>query len=301
MVADRGGGGRELGGRDLRGREISGREACAIVYPELHTRLTAWWLVHAWRSLDMLDAGLSAVYDRNLTIGALTARGALEQAGCLVSEAIKISHAWETFKARESNIDQNTHAVSVRQSLSPVLAEAIFGTRTGASKVVAPNVLTYIKVLAKKSGEPDVAAWYSWLSDAAHPAAGARMMMGSQPLGHESGAVMTRYYSRGPLELRPMLSFEKGRSLDDELVPLISRALVFSAGALDQLLDQTLRIVDDFGLTTEASVMTRRDYFRSFVPVRGNKPCPCGRGKSTCGHHWNAPAPAVGIQLVDPM
>jgi hypothetical protein len=29
-------------------------QAAAVIYPELHTRLVSWWLVHAWRGVDLL-------------------------------------------------------------------------------------------------------------------------------------------------------------------------------------------------------------------------------------------------------
>src|SRR5512134_3396171 len=28
--------------------------AAAVIYPELHMRLVSWWLVHAWRGVDLL-------------------------------------------------------------------------------------------------------------------------------------------------------------------------------------------------------------------------------------------------------
>jgi hypothetical protein len=30
-------------------------QAAAVIYPELHARLVSWWLVHAWRGVDLLQ------------------------------------------------------------------------------------------------------------------------------------------------------------------------------------------------------------------------------------------------------
>jgi hypothetical protein len=60
---------------------------------------------------------------------------------------------------------------------------------------------------------------------------------------------------------------------------------------ITDVLQQALNVVDDAGLTTAAATLTLRAYWRNFTPVRGKRPCPCGRGPSSaCGHRWGEPA-----------
>ena len=56
-----------------------------------------------------------------------------------------------------------------------------------------------VKKLTKMTHDERFTDWYDWLSDAAHPALGARIAFASPPSVHDSGAVMTRWYARAPL------------------------------------------------------------------------------------------------------
>jgi len=73
-------------------------QAAAVIYPELHTRLVSWWLVHAWRGVDLLQDTLENLRQWRITSGAVTGRAVVEEAGSLVDEATKLAQAWKVSK-----------------------------------------------------------------------------------------------------------------------------------------------------------------------------------------------------------
>ncbi len=267
--------------------------AAAVVYPELHTRLVAWWLVHAWRGLDLLEDTLRNVLSWRITSAAVTARALIEEAGCLAYEASKLAEAWTVGKATPAGM--MSRPASVREALNPPLTQAAFASRMQIAheKARAVNVLTYVKKLAKATDNTRFIEWYDWLSDAAHPAFGARIAFSTPPITDPSGAYMARVYARAPLV---MAGKTGNQQFDYTIACYAADALTACGRLLLELLEQSLVLVDDFGLTTAASTFTKRWYWRDFKPVRGSRPCPCGRGKwADCQHWWGAPAPVVAV------
>lgn len=260
--------------------------AAAVIYPELHMRLVSWWLVHAWRSADLLADTLDNLTRWRITSGAVTARAVVEEAGCLVDEQNAIAQAWQTGKAAAK--DPMKRPTLVREVLAPVLLKAAFGSRMKDSHegLKATNVLTLVKKLTKATGEDRLPNWYDLLSDAAHPAFGARIAFATPPLMHPSKAVMVRSYARSPMTLS---NKESVQALEPTVAFAVADSLIAAGTHMLNLLDDGLAIVDDFGLTTAAATLTRRGYWRAFHPTRGSRACPCGRGKwSTCGHRWGS-------------
>ncbi|WP_329433214.1 hypothetical protein OG564_10795 [Streptomyces sp. NBC_01280] len=263
--------------------------AAAVIYPELHTRLVSWWLVHAWRSADLLADTLDNLARWRITSGAVTARAVIEEAGSLVDEQHAIAQAWRTGKAAAKG--SMKRPALVREALAPVLLKAGFGSRMNGSheKLQATNVLTLVKKLTKATGEGKFPKWYDLLSDAAHPAFGARIAFATPPLAHPSNAVTVRSYARSPMSLTDGNSVQV---LEATVAFAIADSLIAAGTHMLNLLEDGLAIVDDFGLTTAAATLTRRTYWRDFHPTRGSRACPCGRGKwSTCGHHWGSEIP----------
>ncbi|MFE2823356.1 hypothetical protein [Streptomyces sp. NPDC059271] len=266
--------------------------AAAVIYPELHTRLVSWWLVHAWRSVDLIEDTLDNLTRWRITSGAVTARAVIEEAGSLVDEQSAIARAWTVGKAAAD--DPLERPTQVRESLEPVLLKAALGSRMKSShdQLQATNVLTLVKKLTKATAEDRFTTWYDLLSDAAHPAFGARIAFATPPFEHSSKAVTMRSYSRSPMSLAGGKSVQH---LEPTVALAIADSLIASGGYMLDLLDDGLAIVDDFGLTTAAATLTRRRYWRDFHPTRGGRACPCGRGKwSACGHYWGNPIPAAG-------
>lgn len=266
----------------------------AVAYPTLHTRLGAWWLFHAWRAVDLTHDSLSSLRKWRLNSSAVATRALIETTGCLLYEARAIANAWSTSK-QAGQADPLTRSNDVHSALGPLLARAAFGSRARLSegRIQATNVMTYVQKLSKATTDGRFEEWYDWLSDAAHPAWGARIAMGSDPHVDESRAVMLRFYARSPLSLTD------GKSRTRYEYPIFERiadSLIACAAVMEPLLSQTLRLVDDFGLTTGAASYTRRPYWRAFTPVRGNRECPCGCGKwKDSGHRWGDPGPVLTV------
>lgn len=263
--------------------------AAAVIYPELHMRLVSWWLVHAWRSADLIADTLDNLTRWRITSGAVTARAVIEEAGSLVDEQSAIAQGWRNGKAAAR--DSIKRPALVREALNPVLLKAALGSRMKNSheRLQATNVLTLVKKLTKATGEERFPEWYDLLSDAAHPAFGARIAFATPPLVHPSRAVTVRSYARSPMTLT---DGESVQALEPTVAFAVADSLIAAGTHMVNLLEDGLAIVDDFGLTTAAATLTRRNYWRDFHPTRGSRACPCGRGKwSTCGHHWGSSAP----------
>ena len=267
--------------------------AAAVFYPELHTRMVSWWLVRAWRGIDLLQDTIDNLQRWRITSGAVTARALLEEAGSLADEARKLADGWKAAKAAPS--DPLKRPKAVRDALAPVLLKAGFGSRIKGSpeNLQATGVTTLINKLAKLSGDDRIPNWYDWLSDAAHPAAGARIAFASPPITDGSKAMMLRWYARSPLLLHNGAGRE---TLEPTIAFAVADALVASGSVIADVLDQSLAVVDDMGLTTRAATLTQRSYWRNLSPVRGKRACPCGRGPaSACKHRWGESAPTVTI------
>lgn len=268
-------------------------QAAAVIYPELHTRLVSWWLVHAWRGVDLMDDTLENLRRWRITSGAVTGRAVVEEAGSLVDEAAKLAEAWKVSKAVPA--DKVKRPDAVRRELEPILLHAGFGSRlkTSHKQLQATNVLTLVTKLAKMTHDERFTDWYDWLSDAAHPAVGARIAFASPPIAHDTSAVMTRWYARAPMTLEGR---GKRQPLEPTIALTVADALMAAGSVITDVLEDSLAVVDDMGLTTAAATLTRRVYWRNLSPVRGNRSCSCGRGRaSVCRHYWGQPAPVVTI------
>lgn len=266
--------------------------AQALVYPEVHSRLTAWWLVHAWRTVDLIEEAVRSLATWRIPVAAVTVRAIIEEAGCLNYQARQVLPTWADVKAGATGLAPEQQAEQVRQQMNPLLVASGFGTRIktahGAPKAV--NVQTYVDHLVRDTGETQLQTWYDWLSDAAHPAFGAHIAFATQPMKHETNTVLMRIHAHTPIR-------HETRDQDDILVtsePTSNDIADYAADAIlrcGQLLveglEQSLRMVDDFCLTTGSARFTKRLIWRSFMPTRGSRKCPCGRGTwSTCEHWW---------------
>ncbi|KQY41874.1 hypothetical protein [Cellulomonas sp. Root137] len=272
--------------------------AGAVFYPELHSRLVAWWLVHAWRVTDLLDATSRDLQEWRISTAAISARALLEETGCFLYELRALDAAWSKVKSATSGMLPFERAIDVRAELAPVLFKAVFGSRMAgvSERRQATSVLTYIQKLAKAVDKPEVSSWYDWLSDAAHPAAGARIALSSQPVVHESGAVALQFLARRPVS--PRRADELVGGTDFRIAHVSADAARLCGSLVSEVLEHGLWLVDDFGLTTSAATLTLRRYWRDLVPVKGSRQCPCGRGTAAdCGHRWGGDVRALNLSL----
>lgn len=271
--------------------------AAAVVFPSVHSQLLGWWLFHAWRSIDLLKAGLDASANGATSVAAVTSRALIEELGCLVTEVRLVQKAWETAKLPALPLLRRVELV--RSELAPMLAKLLSASRMSkANAPSATNVLTYVSKLDKLSKSTRFTDWYDWLSDASHPALGARLVHVTNPMRHESGAVVLRFHSRSPLHLLGPRGERTDFTYDVESK---ARAALETCGSLLFVqLYAALKIVDDFGLTTSAPPMTERSYWRDLLPAPPGDECPCGCGPwAESLHAWGAKAPYVPAITAD--
>jgi hypothetical protein len=261
----------------------------AVLYPQLHMQLISWWLMHAWRCVELTTSCAENLDAWNLNVATILTRSLIEEVGCLLFEAKAISECWSQMKL----LPTDDRPLTIRKTLHPILVQFKLGNRGlgGFAAADAPNVLTYVDKLKKQSRLEHLREQYDWLSNAAHPAIGSRMVYMGQPALHESGAVDQWRLSRRPTSMQ-------GRTEDLEfLMPHIAvDALTSTAPIGCDLLWQSLRVVDDFGLTTKAYRLTERVYWRKLRPVSSAPQCPCGCGKWARNQHkWGRPVQTISI------
>jgi hypothetical protein len=157
----------------------------------------------------------------------------------------------------------------------------------------AISVQTYVDKLAKQPGAERFKDYYTWLSNAAHPAVGSRIAYSGDVLLHNAGATMRRRITRRPTSLNGKTDAQGFTIAHDA-----ADATVLASDHGNQFLNDALRIVDDFGLTTAAPNLTKYTYWRGFQPVARNSQCPCGCGKFKRNvHRWGEPAPPLHLSI----
>ena len=263
----------------------------AVLLPQLHMQLVSWWLMHAWRCVELVTGVAQNLEAWNLNIAAILARSVIEEIGCILYEARIISECWSRLKQLPA-VDR---PLDVYKKLHPILLQFKMGNRgLGLGGVAeATNVLTYVDKLEKQCGLADLREHYDWLSNAAHPAIGSRIAYMGPPALHHSGAVDEWRLSRRPATVQ-------GRADDLEFVlaHIAVDACTSVAPIGASLIWQSLRIVDDFGLTTRAYRFTDRKYWRKLRPRNSDPQCPCGCGRSNGNQHkWNSHAPLITVPL----
>ena len=61
-------------------------------------QLVSWWLMHAWRSVELVTNCARNLDEWNLNVAAILARSLIEEIGCLLYEAKIISACWSRLK-----------------------------------------------------------------------------------------------------------------------------------------------------------------------------------------------------------
>lgn len=275
----------------------------AVAYPEIQSHLAAWWLFHAWRGADLTLDALNSLARWRVHSAPVSARALLEQVGCLVFEAKKLFRAWAEAKSGPAKGDRR--AQQVHDSLRPVQVKLGLGTRlpSGPEKLKAPNVMDYIRTLADSDSR--FTSWYDWLTDAAHPAFGARIVSTSQPAVHRSGATSVRIIARGVLSMSQLDSHgrempETTRAMENEIALRAADATIAAAAILVDVLQQSSQLLEDFALTTNASSLTSRRIWGALERGRPSDRCPCGCGLiSKSRHKWGRQPPTLKLPRRD--
>jgi hypothetical protein len=278
-------------------RHLPGRGPLeATIYPPIHMHLLGWWLAHAWRFIDLADTAIKSLDSWNITTAAIASRALIEEVSCLLYEADELSKRWS--EAKSSPAD-DMREYTVGELLHDKLLEFTYASRGlgDTDPWPATNVMTYIQKLAKRYGHEGLDNFYTFLSNAAHPAVGAKMAYASEFPAHETGAYSLRRLSRRPTAA--------GRSskLGFTIASVAANATITFGGENCRLahpkglLYQALSMVDDFGLTTRSGLLTRTRYWRKLMPGhRSSDTCPCHCGKrAVAKHRWGEPAPEIRV------
>ncbi|GAA1948908.1 hypothetical protein GCM10009816_07180 [Microbacterium aquimaris] len=267
------------------------RPAAAVIYPELDSRLWAWWLTHAWSSLELALASQTAIRGWSLASASTLSRSLLESVAAFWYETRQLGASWGRAKNLPGGEDR---PVRVRQELNPRLLKAFRGTRLKASPefLRAPNVLTWVERLAKDTGVPMVTEWYDKLSDAAHPSSYARTLYSSVTMMHDSCGKAETHFAYSPIATGSLE--EDPDSVDaavNEFPRLIADAWILCTDVLLELLPLSFKLPADFTLTSRALDLVGSPYLRNMWT---DDPCPCSCG-GAIAHKWAAAFPPLRI------
>lgn len=229
----------------------------AIMYPELASRLWAWWITHAWRSSELALDAIDAIERWSVASSSVIARALLEEIASLSFEAERIWRSWAQAKLVGPGMDRPTE---VRKLLHMPLLKAFRGTRlSGAPEAMkAVNILTMIERLGKTTGNAHIPDWYEWLSEASHPAVAAPLVYASPLHIHKSGAVREAIYALGP----QVVTSPGGERGINDLIPLSAECVLECVRIFLKIGPQIEAMVLDFERTTEARALTTAKFVR---------------------------------------
>ena len=97
----------------------------ALVIPPVHMGLISWWLMHAWRFVELAEDCLLSLGRWNINTGAALARTLVEEVGCMLYESRKIASQWSDVKA----LSAKEAPLAIYESLRPLLAKFRLGNR----------------------------------------------------------------------------------------------------------------------------------------------------------------------------
>ncbi|MBX7133433.1 MAG: hypothetical protein K1X67_12235 [Fimbriimonadaceae bacterium] len=277
----------------------------AVVCPGVHMRLLGWWLTHAWRFVDLATTAVASLDSWNVTVAALASRALIEEVACLWWESDELFRSWRAAK----HAPADARDLTIMNLLSNQLEVFTFSQR-GLESIIgdndlwqALNILTIIGKFAKRMASDGIIAErmsgkelednYAILSNAAHPAFGARISYAALWAEHDHGATRQRRLSRVPNEADAVSP-----------IPDIAAKVILVVGGIGEtILWQSLRMIDDFGLTTRTGLRTPHPYWRKLVPAsKSSAVCPCGCGKwRTAQHRWGQPVIELRLSSPSPL
>ncbi|MCW3493886.1 hypothetical protein [Microbacterium sp. SSM24] len=273
------------------------RRVAAVIYPEVDSRLWAWWLTHAWSSTELATESADALARWSLASAATLTRSLLESVAAFSYETRQISNSWRRAKKIPGSEDR---PLKVRQEMGPTLIKAFRGTRMAGfpEYVRAPNVLTWIERLGKDAGNPLVTKWYEQLSEAAHPAFFARTLYSSSILSHPSGAKADTFFSRSPIAISGPADGGGGvEVVDGSFSRTIADVWLFCSSVLLELLPESFKLPADFSLTSRAADLAASHYLQG---IWADEPCACGCG-GRIDHKWSYDFPGYRLSSHSPV
>lgn len=250
-------------------------------YVDIHTSLTAWWLLTAWRARQLAEAALHAAREQSFIAASACARPLVETAAAFWQDAIQIEGAWAKVKAAGEPV--SAHWASVLQPLVEALEGAFFKRQITPDlwetyKTRRTNVLTQVEGLGD-AGLETLHEDYAWLCNTVHPSLGTIKTFSTPP--QVRSEVPT--YSLTLLAGGPLLAGDPSKELwsigDRTIQSAVDRACSTSLHVLQRCMAAMLSTIDDVGLVTRAPELSRWDYWRQLVRPKGlSDLCPCESG-----------------------
>ena len=266
------------------------RPVAAVIYPELDSRLWAWWFTHAWSTLELADEAARALRGWSLASAATLTRSLLETVAAFSYEARQLGDAWRNAKKLPGGPDR---PLRVRQEIGPRLLRAFRGSRMKESPdLLRPaNVLTWIERLARDTHRTELLEWYDQLSDAAHPSSSARTLYASVMFMHDSGGKAETLFSYGPIGATEEQTEQSVDTRVSEFPRTISDVWVYCVDVLLHLLPLAFTLPADFSLTSKARDLVGTAYLNNMWSGPG---CLCGCDGDHA-HRWSGDFPPLRL------
>ena len=227
---------------------------------DLHPRMAAWALTARWRAEELAEETAENLRAWRIVSAATTARALLEGVLAFCGEAQTLEAAWSKMKA--SGPPEPADVLEFRDLLDDPASQAQLASRDYPDEesrdyeiqevFYRKNVMTLMNRGVKAAGldKKFVDGLYARLSDAAHPSTGSDSAYVTELDIDPSEAQMRWEISRGPTAIPDPRNPAVAKP---DVAIAAARALCVSLEAFAVAWPRFVRIVDDFGLTTEVS------------------------------------------------
>jgi hypothetical protein len=261
----------------------------AFMWIPVHSGLSSWWLLTAWRSRQMGEAVL-ALAQRQLPLpAAACARSLLETAAAARYDVNRWTTMWRECRRYAPTAGEVVPS-SLYQPLHNYVVEVLVGGRfegempldvrlLAAEPIKRTNIKTCIDHLAKS--EPSAWKLYEVLCNAVHPSVASTITFMQSVEAVALGESHNRFVREGV-----GVSGLSGQTVST--LTATFEAVELAMQVLQQSLDDALRAMDDICLTSRIGDYKAATHWRSIRSAVRNDRCPCrsGRKSKDCPHQW---------------
>jgi hypothetical protein len=264
---------------------------------DTHSRLIAWWLTTFWRSLDLAQSTWELTDAHRVISAAACSRALLETSAAFWCEAKELADIWREIKLRGIHTES---ALQDWRELNNWVWQTTYGAKFNSrapdlakqwANLPRTNVLTYIDKLAKSFSNMDLQTQYQWLCNTVHPSCGGTFAMSTPLVSHVSETHAFAWFAPFPTYTES----QAGQTSERRVQEAIATSAIVAVRVLAQTLDDSLRIIDDLGLTTGVPKMATFHYWRQLQVATKRQRCPCRSGLTfeKCNHRWREPTTSI--------
>jgi hypothetical protein len=231
---------------------------------DTHSRLIAWWLTTFWRSLDLAKSTWELAEANRFISASACSRSLLETSAAFWCEVIEIADLWRKIKLRGIT---KVSAINDWRELNNWVWQTTYGGKFDSrapdlekqwANLQKTNVLTYIGRLAKSCPNIDLQEQYQWLCNTVHPSCGGTFAMSTPLVAHASNTHAFAWFAPFPTHMESTA----GQTSERRVQEAIAVSAIVAVRVMEKTLDDSLRIIDDLGLTTSAPKMATFKYWR---------------------------------------